>query len=92
MSQRTIETDDGNVEVEEIRLEDVRAFLSHARALARLVARMRCYSPHAQLYMQEDSLHLMIGPSHVSGGWNEKPVREHSIESVHIPFSGGGGW
>ena len=41
------------------------------------------------IYLANDSMHLMIGPTHDERG---RPLQANSITSVIIPGSGGGDW
>lgn len=60
-----------------------KAFLRAANSLARLGR------AGLVLYLAEDSLHLMAGPSHDD---QLRPQQELSRESVRIPGAGGGDW
>jgi hypothetical protein len=74
----------------DIRPEDIKAFKRHAKALATLIIRIRTYSPEANLYLDDDNLNLMKGPSHSDSGY--RPLYENSVESINIPHASGGGW
>lgn len=60
-----------------------REFLKVANALAKLG------KAGLRMYLAEDSLHLMAGPSHDD---NSRPQQQNSRESVYIPGAGGGDW
>lgn len=59
------------------------SFRKAARALAKL-GKAGLY-----IYLEDDTLNLMTGPSHSGGG---SPHQERVRESVHVPRGGGGGW
>ena len=90
MPKRTIMTENGPLEVEEISENDIRTFRRAAGTLRNLIARIRQYNPEANLYQQEDTLCLMAGPVH-TGHWGSSH-QEHVVESVFIPGSDGGAW
>lgn len=58
-------------------------FLRAATTLARL-GRKGCW-----MYLAEDSLHLMSGPSHDG---KQVPKQDRVRETVRIPRAGGGDW
>jgi hypothetical protein len=62
---------------------EIAKFKRAARALRELA------ESGAVIYLQEDVLHLMTGPSHDDDG---RPRQDRSIASEQIPGSGGGGW
>lgn len=63
--------------------QEIASFTKAAKALAKLGSR------GFYLYLAEDTLHLMVGPSH-----DEKcvPRDERVRATVRIPQSGGGAW
>lgn len=63
--------------------QDVAKFKRAAKALAALGKR------GIFLYLANDTLHLMKGPSHDE---NFRPLQSNVVESVNIPNSGGGDW
>jgi len=85
-----ITDDERRVTVTAIRPEHIRRFKRLARGLQVLIAEVNTYNKHANLYQECDTLHLMVGPSHV--GRNARPIHEHVVESVYIPGSDGGAW
>lgn len=60
----------------------IRAFERAAKALAELGR------AGLRIYLAEDSLHLMAGPSHDK----DRPCQHNVRASVTIPRSGGGDW
>jgi len=90
MTTRIIETEDGPLEVKEIDAHDIRTFRRYAGGLRDLIARIRQYSPEANIYLGCDTLHLMIGPPHT--GSDGYAHQEHSVEEKFIPGIDGGDW
>ena len=62
---------------------EIRKFRRAAKALAELGRE------GFHIYLEEDHLNLMVGPSHDDGG---SPNKHHAREMVTVPLSGGGGW
>lgn len=68
-----------------------RKFLNACRALNALTHDMQEEGfVGVNLYLQESSMHLMASESHV--GFNRRPIREGSAESITITDADGGGW
>jgi hypothetical protein len=65
---------------------EIAKFKRAAKALAEL-GRAGGY-----LYLANDTLHLMSGPSHDGSGWNSSARQDRVVASVTIPRMGGGDW
>lgn len=74
-----------------IQAKHVRKFVSLCKQMNRLMDEIRDYEPKANLYLQEDSLHLMVGDSH-SADVAGRPQYDNSVESVLMPYASGGAW
>jgi hypothetical protein len=78
-----------------IQEKHIRRFRRLARDMDKLLKEIDAYCPGANLYLQESTWHLMIGPSHES-----RPDRigqdvarpERSVANEFVAFSGGGAW
>ena len=73
-----------------IQAKHIRKFVSLCKQMNRLIDEMRAYEPRANLYLEEDTMNLMVGDSHA--GIGQQPQRQNVIESVLMPHSSGGGW
>jgi hypothetical protein len=73
-----------------IKPEDHRAFERAVAALNRLIERVRKYEPEANYYLANDTLNLMVGPSHE--GASDHPHHERVATSQLLHRSGGGDW
>ena len=80
---------------ERVRPEHRRKFGRACRALADVITAVREYEPAANLYLQEDTMYLMIGPSHDDNhemhGLASARI-DNSACSMRIPHSDGGAW
>ena len=66
---------------------DRRSFISAAERLAKLGRK------GLHIYLAEDTLNLLSGPSHDSVyGGRQTPRQDRVVEQVHIPGAGGGDW
>jgi hypothetical protein len=65
---------------------DRRSFVSAANRLAKL-GRKGLY-----IYLAEDALNLLSGPSHDHQDGRDKPRQDRVVEQVYIPGAGGGDW
>lgn len=63
-------------------------FNTSIRRLNELIARIKTYFPDANLYLQEDSMCLMLGSSHNESG----PQMDLVALEKHMPDAGGGAW
>lgn len=61
----------------------------HARGLDREVKKLSKIYPKAEMYLANDSLHLMSGPHHEMEGTSCIPKHERSIASIRINADGG---
>jgi hypothetical protein len=52
--------------------------------------RIQEYEPEARYYLQEDSMLLMVGPSHDDE--REQPLLENEADGVVLIGSSGGAW
>lgn len=68
---------------------DIKEFERLALALASYARELRQRCPAANLYLAEDTLHLMEGPSHDERG---RPQQQNSKASVWLSGAGGGDW
>lgn len=73
----------------EIKPEHVKKFLRLAKGLDTLMKQIWEYHPEANIYLQEDSLILMKGPTHDDA---EDPLFENVVAQQWVRGSGGGGW
>lgn len=67
----------------------VTRFEKAAERLRDVIAAIHEVSPEANLYLAEDTLHLMSGPSHDKDGTARQ---DRSVASVLILGAGGGAW
>lgn len=74
-------------------LDAVRArrFRTLVRGLNALLVDVRSDWPEANYYLQEDSLHILSGPSH-EGGARAVAQEHRELISETLRHSGGGGW
>ena len=73
----------------EISEKDIKTFRNIAKKLAAFSRDISDRYPGAQLYLEEDTLHLLSGDSHDDNG---RARQDRIIESVWIPKAGGGAW
>jgi hypothetical protein len=79
------------VDEDEITPGQIKRFRNAIKALNKLMAEIKEKYPDANYYLQEDSMHLMIGKTH-SDAPGEKAQRENSACAEWLPGSGGGAW
>lgn len=64
----------------------VKRFRRKIRELNRLIKEIREYEPEANLYMNEDHMEILVGPSHVERGY-QCPIggdMKHAPENVAV--------
>jgi len=52
----------------EVKPDDLKEFLEHAKGLVKVLRRVRRYLPTANYYGETNTLHLMSGPAHTGQG------------------------
>lgn len=96
MVHKTIRLDDGSQEKDctqvKVRIPTrlVRQFEEQAEALAKTLEEIRTFDPHANGYLQEDTMNLMAGQSHV--GTAARPQTDAVVVSIYMAHFDGGGW
>lgn len=70
----------------------IRRFKRLCTSMAALIEEFREHAPDGSLYLQEDSPHLLVGPSHL-GTFGEPSCQKNIlVTGKHWPWSGGGAW
>lgn len=72
-----------------IKKKDVEEFKQLAQGLDELIRKIRKYNLDANLYVANDDLNLMDGPSH---DYNQDAHHENVVAEQHIISLGGGDW
>lgn len=68
-------------------------WLRNVTSLKNTMDQIRSIDPDYNLYLQEDTMHLLNGQSHDStGNGNCEARQDRSVVSIHIPGAGGGAW
>jgi hypothetical protein len=75
----------------EISQATIRKFKRACAMLNAVVREARETCPGANLYLAEDQMNLMRGPSH-DDGYNPYALHENVVCGVHIVGAGGGDW
>lgn len=79
---------------EKIKKEDAAAFKKHARALYRLIFKIRGYCPKANYYLAMESLHLLTDEMNgYDMGGISYDMNAHKIAATEsLGVAGGGDW
>jgi hypothetical protein len=76
-----------------IKPEDHRAFERAVASLNRVLKRVHTYEPEANYYLANNTLNLMVGPSHGElDGLGDDPHQERVANDVLLHYSSGGDW
>jgi hypothetical protein len=74
---------------ETLTAEQEKRFEKLVRGLNELLVEIRKTHPEANYYLQEDTLHVMSGPSHDA---RDRAQQDCIMASIIVPNAGGGGW
>lgn len=89
----TVTREDGSTYIVHVPKALLRAFEKECEKMRKLLEMVQKHAPEAGLYLQEDTPHLMCGPTHgVRGTWTFALQENVIATGVNWPRSGGGGW